>query len=109
MMLPSRHYPPPPPLAPCCALTRAVRAAQVVSVLSPGALLSPRSVRVLGVLAESDDLLALNEANEQWLGADTGGLEYGPANEMLWRHNRPAQVGLGGGALVSLSNDIYNE
>ncbi|EFJ51147.1 hypothetical protein VOLCADRAFT_116501, partial [Volvox carteri f. nagariensis] len=61
-------------------------------LLAPGAVLSPRAVRVVGVLAASEDLMAMNEVRLDWMAEDTGGLQYGPANELLWRHARSMQV-----------------
>ncbi|GIL48462.1 hypothetical protein Vafri_4979, partial [Volvox africanus] len=61
-------------------------------LLSPTALLCPRTIRLVGALVASDDLIAMNEVRLDWMAEDAGGLQYGPANELLWRPARSMQV-----------------
>ncbi|GLI69344.1 hypothetical protein VaNZ11_013930, partial [Volvox africanus] len=66
--------------------------AEARHLLSPTALLCPRMIRLMGALVASDDLIAMNEVRLDWMAEDTGGLQYGPANELLWRPARSMQV-----------------
>ncbi|GIL74533.1 hypothetical protein Vretifemale_4525, partial [Volvox reticuliferus] len=61
-------------------------------LLSPTAVLCPRTIRLVGTLVASEDLVAMNEVRLDWITEDTGGLQYGPANELLWRPARSMQV-----------------
>ncbi|KXZ43839.1 hypothetical protein GPECTOR_79g118 [Gonium pectorale] len=61
-------------------------------LLAPGAALCPASARLMGVLVSSEDLVAMNEVRCDWMEADSGGLQYGAANELLWRPARSMQV-----------------
>ncbi|KAG2432543.1 hypothetical protein HXX76_008888 [Chlamydomonas incerta] len=66
--------------------------AQARPRLAPGAALCPSAARLVGVLASSADLVGMNQVDLGAMAGDSGGLRYGPANELLWRPARSMQV-----------------
>lgn len=68
--------------------------AQAAPFLGPRPLLMPCAISIKGALVESADLVAMNQVDVEGMRAETG-LEYGPANELLWRHFRSMQVRAG--------------
>ncbi|KAG2486746.1 hypothetical protein HYH03_014671 [Edaphochlamys debaryana] len=75
--------------------------AQARPRLAPGALLCPSRARLVGALAASEDLRAMNEVQLDWMREDSRGLDYGPVNELLWRPARSMQVSAFRYALLS--------